>query len=185
MASSQIEIANIAMGFLGEDAFQSLAEVSLRATQVNFHYEPAVMAMLGLADWHFAMQKVQLSQIVGTPRNEWQFRYQLPPQMARLSAVWPRSRYELYGTELYSDASALDADYVKRVPESNFPATFAILCGAELAVRCCMVVTGDKEMFDTLFQRVRPAKFAEALAADAQQRPNRRIEDAPFINCRS
>jgi hypothetical protein len=183
MSSSKIQIANIALGFLGEPALTSLSEVSLRAEQVNLHYESAVVDCLGKADWRFAVQKDWLSQDIATPQNEWPYQYTLPAGFIRVVKLEPRARYDIYGSKLYADATGLACDFVKRVSEANFPTTFETFVACELAIRMCMVITGDIDLKASL-QNDRRFKFAEALSADSQQRPNVRFEHAPFINVR-
>lgn len=184
MGSAKIEIANNALGELGENALSSLAEISLRAEAVNTHYDDTLEDLLGKNAWRFAVVKETLSRDVATPLNEWQYQYTLPAQFVRLVNLYPRSDFEIYGAKIYTDASSLACDYVKKVSESLFPPPFVRLVSLELAVRMCMTITRDVEL-KTRLQGDTRLQFAAALAADSQQRPNRRIEDAPFINVRA
>lgn len=183
MGSAKIEIANNALGELGEPSLQSLAEVSLRAEAVETHYDDTIEDLLGKADWRFAVQKSSLSRDVAVPLNEWQYQYTLPAQFMRMVNLYPRSDFEIYGSKVFSDATELACDYVKKVSESYFSPPFVRLASLELAVRMCMTITGDLDL-KTRLQADARLQFSAALAADAMQRPNRRIEDAPFINCR-
>jgi hypothetical protein len=181
--SSKIQICKLALGYLGEPELQSLSEISLRAEQMNLHYEPAVLDSLGKADWRFAVQKSALSREVAVPINEWAYQYTLPADFVRVVKLEPRSDYEIFGRKLFSDATALDMDFVKRVTEDHFSTPFETLVAIELALRACMVITGDADLKVALTHDRRRA-FGEALSADATQRPNRRFEHAPFINVR-
>lgn len=183
MSSSQIQIANTALGYLGQPHLTSLAELSLPAEQVNVHYEPAVVDCLAKGEWRFAVQKDWLSQSVTAPQNEWPYQYVLPAGFIRLIKLEPRANFEIFGDRLYADATGLACDFVKRVSEAKFSVPFATFVATELAIRMVMVITGDIDLKASL-QNDRRFRFAEALSADAQQRPNVRFEHAPFINCR-
>lgn len=183
MGSAKIEIANNALSELGEPPLSSLATVSLPAETVEVHYDDTLEDLLGKADWRFAVQKSSLSRDVLAPLNEWQYQYTLPAQFMRMVSLYPRSDFELYGLKLYSNAPELACDFVQKVSESYFPPPFVRLVSLELAVRMCMTITGDVDL-KTRLQSDARLQFGAALAADAMQRPNRRIEHAPFINCR-
>ena len=80
--------------------------------------------------------------------------------------------YDIYGDTIYSKASALALDYVAKVAEDVLPPYFVRLLVLELAVRMSMSITASAGMKGTLIQE-KQLQFAAALAADAQQRPNR------------
>lgn len=183
MGSAKIEIANNALGELGEPALMSLSEVSLRAETVNTHYDDTVEDVLSKVPWRFATQKAALSRDVAVPPNEWQYQYTLPPLFLRMVTMYPPSSFEIYGLKIYSNETALSCDYVMRVSESFFSPTFVRLVSLELAVRMCMTITGDLELKVRLQTDAR-LQFGAASATDAMQRPNTRFGNAPFVDCR-
>lgn len=183
MGSAKIEIANNALSELGEPALSSLTENSVAAEAIATHYDDTLEDLLGRVPWRFATQKIDLSRDVAVPLNEWQYQYTLPAGFMRMVAVYPRADFEIYGLKLYTNATALACDFVKKVDETYFPPTFVRYLSLELAVRCCMQVTGDVDL-KTRLQVDTRLGAAAAMSADAQQRPNRSFEDSPFVNAR-
>jgi hypothetical protein len=92
--------------------------------------------------------------------------------------VYPDQDYDIYGTSIYAQSSELAVDYVAKVDEAVLPPYFVRLLVLELAVRMSISITASAQAKGTLVQE-KQLQFAAALAADAQQRPNR-----PFLDVR-
>lgn len=133
--------------------------------------------------WRFAVTKAQLSLLSAVPRNEWRYAHQLPGDLLLLIRVYPDTSYEVYGSRIYSNSQALDADYVFRPEVTSLPAYFSRMLTYALARDMARALTESdttvQDMSDRyLIQRQR------ALYADAQGRPNIAFSDSPFTDVR-
>ena len=168
---------------MGETPLQSLTEDTESAITANYIYDQVYHDLLSKAPWRFAVTKQTLSQLVAAPLNEWTYQYQIPSDCVRVLRVYPDQDYDIYGDTIYSKASALALDYVAKVAEDVLPPYFVRLLVLELAVRMSMSITASAGMKGTLIQE-KQLQFAAALAADAQQRPNRPFLSRPFLDVR-
>jgi ethanolamine utilization microcompartment shell protein EutS len=185
MGSSKIEMVNGALIELGAVILSSLTEDKLEVDVANEIYDEVYGDLLAKAPWRFAVKKADLSHLIAAPLNEWADQFDLPAQCVRVLGVYPRrTAYEIFGSTICANATALAVDYVERVSESLLPPPFVRLMSIELAVRMCMSITNDAELKRLLQQDAR-MQFAAALAADAQQRPNVPIQSSPFVDCRN
>jgi len=181
--ASKLDIVNGALIEMGETPLQSLTEDTESAITANYIYDQVYHDLLSKAPWRFAVTKQTLSQLVAAPLNEWTYQYQIPSDCVRVLRVYPDQDYDIYGDTIYSKASALALDYVAKVTEDALPPYFVRLLVLELAVRMSMSITASASMKGTLIQE-KQLQFAAALAADAQQRPNRPILSRPFLDVR-
>lgn len=181
--ASKLDIVNGALIEMGETPLQSLTEDTESAITANYIYDQVYHDLLSKAPWRFAVTKQTLSQLVAAPLNEWSYQYQIPSDCVRVLRVYPDQDYDIYGDTIYSKASALALDYVAKVTEDALPPYFVRLLVLELAVRMSMSITASAGMKGTLIQE-KQLQFAAALAADAQQRPNRPFLSRPFLDVR-
>jgi hypothetical protein len=181
--AAKIDIVNGALIELGETPLQSLTEDTESAITANYVYDQVYHDLLSKAPWRFAVTKQTLSQLVATPLNEWAYQYQIPSECVRVMRVYPDQDYDIYGTSIYAQSSELAVDYVAKVDEAVLPPYFVRLLVLELAVRMSISITASAQAKGTLVQE-KQLQFAAALAADAQQRPNRPFLSRPFLDVR-
>lgn len=185
MASSQLAIINLACLLIGETPLVSMAEQKRSREVGEAAYENALRSALARGSWRFADTKVTLSQLVAAPLNEWRYAYQLPGDCCRVNRVYPDGSYEIYGDQIYSNATALAMDYERRSAnlEDIMPAHFERYAAHELAPFMVAGITGEGARVKDLEQwRIRA--LGESLSIDAQQRPNRLFRHSPFIDVR-
>jgi hypothetical protein len=183
MASAKLEIVNNALVELGDTILSSLSENRLAVAVANQVYDDVYEDLLAKAPWRFAVQKSDLSRLVELPLNEWAYQYELPELCLSIIRTYPMTRYEIFGTRIYSNSSSLSVDYIKKVSETNLTPPFVRLLSLELAVRMCMAITNDVDL-KTRLQGDARMQFAAAMAVDAQQRPNVTIQSSPFVDVR-
>lgn len=109
-----------------------------------------------LADypWKFAFKKIQLSQEVDVPINQWDHQYLFPGDRAEngLYALYdtddvgapPFRDFEIFGERLMSNADALWMDYVYDVPEKFWPPDFADFMRTAFAAEIVIAVKGEQ-----------------------------------------
>lgn len=185
MASSQLAIVNLALELLGDTPLSSLTANRLAAEVATRTYDTALDTALQRGYWRWATTKEALSLLVTAPLNEWTYAYQIPATCRRLVRVYPDSSYEIYGDQVYSNTSDLAADFVARTAttEGIMPAYFAWYAAHELAVFMAPPLTGSREIQRDA-ETKRMAALPQALAIDAQQRPNQQFRHSPFVDAR-
>lgn len=79
MASSKLDIWNIALAHIGETILvRSENETSTAATQLNLHYDAMLEATLDAFPWQFAQKYVALGLVQQDPNLEWGYEYRYP-----------------------------------------------------------------------------------------------------------
>lgn len=185
MASSQLGIINLALMLMGDAPISSMAEQKLAREAGERAYESAIRMALARGPWRFADVKVQLSQLVTAPLNEWAYAYQIPADCCRLNRVYPDTAYEIYGDRIYSNQSTLACDYEARSTnlEAIMPPHFERYAAHELLTLIVTVITSDDDKQKNA-ETWRVRALGEALSIDAQQRPNQVFRRSPFIDVR-
>lgn len=91
MASSDVDICNLALANLGDKA--QVTDInppdgSIQAAQCGRFYPIARNALLEMHPWTFATRRVTLALQVTTPPSEWLYAYQLPADCLKPRAVY-------------------------------------------------------------------------------------------------
>lgn len=147
--------------------------------------------------WRFACKKAALSQINTTPPNEWQYTFQLPVDMLLpigFYGLGPDFSYEVYGNVIYTNVTSnagpmnsstpvLTLDYMFKPDPSTVPSYFSLLVTAALAKWMIKPIT-ESDTAQTRMEQKYNQERARAMFADAQGRPNRRIQHNPFVDVR-
>jgi hypothetical protein len=100
------------------------------------------------------MKKVQLSQNVTAPVNEWLYAYDMPAdninggveelRETTSTSETPTNRFELYGAKLFTDLPTAYLDYQIEIAESLFPQHFT-----HALVHVCAAYWADSMTDDT------------------------------------
>ena len=180
---SKIKLISDALVLIGEKPASSLSEDRYGVTVGANLFEQIYENELQSNRWRFAMRKNSLSRLSSTPLNEWTYAYQLPSDCLLLIGTYPVIQYEIYGDNLYTDAQAVEAEYLFKPDITEIPAYFAHLMVYALARDMIKPITES----DTGVQ-VMQAKYVmqrdRAMYADAQARPARRVQRSPFMDVR-
>lgn len=185
-AATKLKVIASACIKLGEKAPTSLSDDRYGVEVGNNLFERTYENELCSTLWRFAMKKQALSRDVSTPINEWAYQFTLPSDMLMPVATWPRGvDYEIVGDKLYSDATALDLDYIYKpdVGLGKTPAYFYELLVARMAMEMALPLTGSLEKRNAM-EAAYSKQRALAQWADSQGRPNQAVGSAPFIESR-
>lgn len=177
--ASKVNIIKDALLLLGEYEIQSLTDDSYAVQVANRRFEPLYEDLLTMGRWRFATTKATLSQLVSAPLNEWSYAYQIPGDLCLIVKTYPQCDYEVYGDTLYTNASALDLDYVYKPEVGDLPPYFSLLltyrCAFEWARPVTEGNTRKNELRDMYLMKLNEARYA-----DSQGRPNAPFSDSPF-----
>lgn len=151
MAMNVLALYNIALGALGERTLDSTAENRSARRELDKVYNNgngAVPTMLHQGLWNFAITRSQLTISTSTsPAFGYTNSYTLPSDFVRLvnistssSMVDPLLRYEIEGTNIQSDSTAVFIRYVSDSTNygadlSKWPETFTQWAGHWLATQ--------------------------------------------------
>jgi hypothetical protein len=147
--------------------------------------------------WRFACKKAQLAQVNVVPPNEWQYVFQLPTDMLLPIGLWgvnPDRSYEIYSDKIYtnttfnpgasnSSAPVLTFDYMFKPDPSSVPSYFSLLVTYALAKDMIKPIT-ESDGAASAMQTKYGIQRNRAMFADAQGRPNRRMQSNPFVSAR-
>ncbi len=181
--ASKIDIISSALVLIGDSPLNSLTEVSSKATIAAKLYDVTLESLLTMHRWRFASGKVMLARINATPLNDFQYVFQLPTGLLLIQKVVPTTSYEVYENKLYANVSELAMDYTFRPVEARFPTYFVQAFEYRLADKFSIGLTENTAVNQQMIGQYDRA-IAQAMFADANQRPNRPFTSAPFIDVR-
>ncbi len=150
MPSSDTDIANIALGHLGEAPIASLDEDTVAARACLLHYAATRDQVLRSHRWNFAQTRVALSALADAPAFGWSYQYALPSDCLRvlecndteLGDVISED-YVIEGRAILTDATSLNLVYVKKVDDVNqFDALFVEALALKLAIVLSETIRG-------------------------------------------
>lgn len=157
MASSETEIANMALRHLGQsDEIASLTENSPAATTCNRFYDVARDELLRSFRWPFATRFVALALVEEDPTDEWGYSYRYPVDCwmvrriigdSRNPAKAHREKYwvgaDSAGKLIYSDAEDAEIEYTyKETDVSKFDPDFTLALSYKIAALAAPSITG-------------------------------------------
>ncbi|HHJ80413.1 MAG TPA: hypothetical protein ENJ65_02135, partial [Candidatus Tenderia electrophaga] len=86
--SSEVQICNQALSFLGAQLITSLDDNTVPAQLCKLHYAPLRDTVLSDGNWTFAMARRRLSADPTPPEFGWSNRYRLPNDLLRVVRVF-------------------------------------------------------------------------------------------------
>lgn len=194
---NKLSMLSAAMVLAGEKPMNSLTDPRYGAQVGSALFDMVYENELQGNRWRFACKKAQLSQINATPPNEWQFCYQLPPDMLLpigFYGIGPDRTYEIYGNVLYTNVTSnpgpiggstpvLTFDYMFKVDPATVPSYFSLLVTLALAKHMVKPLT-DSDSAQTKAEQAYNLQRSKAMFIDAQGRPNRPLQNSPFTQVR-
>jgi len=194
-------LVSAAMVRIGEQTVADLEDDNDRARTAKALYFQAKDWLLSIHPWQFNMALgVQLSRETATPTTRWTYQYTLPADRLSddLRAVYSEAAvgalplidgFAVQNEKLYSDFTALWADYSQDKGEGSFPAYFSEALIALLSMQFANPVTDQQSTMDSFLEQLmgggaRPGVLAIAMNADARPGEIRTVNDAPFITSR-
>lgn len=133
MATTNVEIVNLALTYLGEPAIVSLSG-SQKAQVLAANYDQARDEALSYHSWSFATRRVSLNEVVDDNETDYTYVYSLPPDMLRALELNPTNidgdhgwdDYIIEGSRLYSDANPAVLRYIRTIENPTFFPPFFI-----------------------------------------------------------
>lgn len=150
MASSETDIANLALGHLGEARITSLEEDTIAGRACSLHYSAARDQVLRSHRWNFAQRRITLSRLADAPEFGWSYQYELPADCLRVLEVNGSEagdvisdEYIIEGRLILTDADAVRLVYTRRITAvCDFDALFIDALAVKLAVVLSETIRG-------------------------------------------
>ncbi len=175
--ASEIDVCNLALSHLGDDAYVSSIdppEGSAQAAHCARFLPLALGQLIESHPWRFALARKRLAQVTSTIEH-WEYAYGLPSDMLRPVALLPDGAsddhdgvsYMIEGTTLYSNEPDAVLRYIKSgVAVSTLPPSVASALSWLLAAFLSGPVTKEPKLREYCF-RMYEATRRQAAVLDA------------------
>lgn len=201
--SSEVEICNVALSYLGQDPIISIEEPSSRVAELcALHYPITRDAMTELRMWSFAIAKITSNS---TQLDEWEQRFVHPKpdgwlkvfrayrsltldsRNLQIVSIRPRgvqSQWNMENDKIVADDSFLFLWGVEQITDTNrFPKTFVKALAARLAVDMCMAITESRSLREDM-AKLYDVDLQDASSRDGGQGRSELIEANQLIGVR-
>lgn len=187
--ANQVEIANIALSWLGQNQINDLTDNQNEAKIMNANYATSRDKLLNDHAWTFALRREILTPVTpAQPNFGGGNRYLIPSDVIRVHRVFrpTGSGVAFVGVNLQTN-TLQNADWVKEgeyiiareetiwalfiyrnVNTDHYPPSFVHALSARLAADTCMVFTENRRMFEQM-EAMYQDKLADAVYADGSQ----------------
>ena len=196
----RVDIANLALSWLGERPITSIDDDTDRAHQIQINYVPARDATLEAHDWTFAIQRFIPAQNVVTPVYGAGLAYDIPPQILRVISVdrnedssdafalpinsREQIDWQLEGDKIICNEDAIYCRGVRRIEEEGrFSPLFVHAFSAKLAFLLAQNITADPNIAQNVYGMYEQF-IHEAKSRDGIQGRSRRLSNRSLIKSR-
>jgi hypothetical protein len=193
MASSAVQIVNLALTRIGQKPITSLGDTNNAAILANVHYDDTRKAVLRTIPWKFALRRAELAELADAPVYEWDHRYQWPSTALYIVSTSMDSdgsggtgeTWDVEGRTIVTDAgSPIRVLYIDDVTDvSLMDALFVDAFAERLAAELVYGITKHATARERHLQ-IYSAKVENAAAADGQQGSQTVLESNQLINVR-
>jgi hypothetical protein len=190
MAFTKVQVVSNALMMLGKRPIITLDNQDALTTAAEQMFDFNLPSVLSTGFWRFATTIIELSLTVPAPvGGYWNYAYEIPPNYLKLVHLWPQMYdYEVYENyKLYSNfnnqGQPLFMEYIFMPVLQNFPDYFWYFFAVDLALSLTLTNAQSVQYQQALLPE-REKRWGMALAADAQNRPNTPLQNAPMISKR-
>lgn len=153
MATSEIDICNIALGLVGSDAIRSFNTDNVRSSTCKLFYETDVQSLLAEYDWSFARRFALLNKLNNPPVPAGWVGWALPSDclVARSLDKNPSKKtWEIYGNILATPDTCQDTRELRYTasdaPVALYTPGFIQLLAYSIAAKLAMPLAQSKDM---------------------------------------
>ena len=208
MATSDTEIANMALLRFGNGQISSLTEGTEAADRLNLVYANSRDSVLRAHPWNFAIRRATLALSATTPNHEYTYQHALPSDPYCLKVIrteWDANgflgsavygfpgvhgisapvAYRIEGRFLMCNETVARIEYIARITDvSQYDELFVDVLAQRLAAEVCVSFTGNQSMAKGLWD-VYVNKLDEARGVDGQEGTPREVVDvSPWLIAR-
>ena len=201
MAAAPLDIANLALSFLGAGNIQSLTQPTNTARVLNSEFAMTRDAELRAHVWKFAKTRAALPALVTVPvSGPYNTQFALPADCLRVLMVgdsWPgidlqdyrmdptNADYSVEGRNILTNLPApLALLYIAQITDTTqYDSCFDIMFAAKLAWKCCERITQSADKRKLAMSEYRTAML-DAIRSGAMEGVSESIADGPWIVAR-
>lgn len=170
MASSKVDICNLALIHLGCDTISAITDQNQRARLCKQVYDQLRRKLLRAHPWRFAIKRQSLAVSSSTPPFGFSYQYPLPSDCLRtLDVDLEDSTFQIEGRSVVTDETEVELRYVADiVDEQNFDDLFCEVLALDIAIKIGRHLTQS----DAVIQECRQEReqiLRDARSADAQE----------------
>lgn len=172
--SSEVQICNEGLAFIGIPAILSLTDATKSARECNLIYESVRDTLLREFEWTFATERTNVAPTSTTPAFEWDYAFNLPSDCLKLLYVGEangiRYPYKLEGGQILANYDLLYLKYTKQEDDPNvMDVLFRAALSMAIAQRVCISL-GAKSEYNKVVEeyetRIANARFAGSIEDD-------------------
>jgi len=190
--ASEVDICNMALGWIGADRITSLDDDSTQANLCKLNYPRSRDAVLETRQWQFALRREELAPDPVPPAYYWGQRFQVPTDVLRVISVdQPASSgsdelisgivhpeqipWEIQGNYILCNFEVISVLEIVRVTATaSFSEGFAHALAARLAADLSIPITNSRTMQSDMWSLYQ-IKLDDAAATDGMQGRSQRI----------
>jgi hypothetical protein len=147
MASSKVEICNMALSSIGSKQITLLDNSSVEGRHCLARYATTLESILEVFEWSFAKKIKKLAETLPKPDGFYSARFELPSDCVKPLRPAQEVAYEVIGREIYANTGAITLLYItKEAPVNLYTPEFAEAFSLKLARNICMALTGSESM---------------------------------------
>lgn len=178
--ASKVDIANVALGLVGQGVIVALSDSTENAKQCSRFIDESIRQVLRKGKWKGAQKPATLAQLTQVPDFKWSYAYQLPGdyiRMIRFNDIDPTlvniPVYDIVGKQIWTDESVAEMLYVCDLSASPndiaaADADMTELFALNLAVKLCWPFQQSRTLRESLNQEY-TVKLRMAKGENAQE----------------
>ena len=168
MATSKVEIANMALVGLRANTINDFSDGTTEANSINVLWDMVRKSELNKHPYNFAIKRVSLPRLTDTPLFGYEYQYQLPADYIRALNLEDYSDYKIEGDKLLTNETEVNLKYIADITDiSKWSAGFVDLVASRLRVELSNNLTADKNMLqlakDLYDRKSREVKYLDAV----------------------
>lgn len=187
MAFTDTEVANIALGLVGNDRIGALTDQTNPARVISTFYDFSRTQTLLDGVWNFATANATLSKMPTCSNPEYEAEFQLPPSCLKVQKINNGSNrnFVVEGDKLFCDLPDVSIKYTKDITNAGlFSHEFVGAMAVNLASMICWRLTQNQTRTDRLKSEYVDLVLPKARTNDAQERNGDEYEVTEFTDVR-
>ena len=180
--ASQIEICNIALGYLGAEPILSIGPETKSGRLCGLAWDIVRDEMLACHAWNFAIRRAALAVLAATPEFDFDYAYALPVDCLRVLVAKSEEREVQWVIEegvLLSNFEDIEIKYISRITATGrYSSGFVSAMCARMAAQMALAMDGGNDgRFKTMMQ-VFDMQLSQAKLLDAKEYATTELDDS-------
>lgn len=189
MATSEVQICNLALVHIGANRISTLNDTSVEARECNAIYAILRDEVLESFPWAFARSRAELSQDAEAPAFQYAYSYILPSDCLMPLSIYEGDTtpvpYVVEGRNLLTDSEAVSLRYIKKVTDpALFPPSFIACLSQRMAVDLAMSIAKSSALSLKMYQ-IYDQMHKKLKTIDARRDVMDSATDTTYIDSRS